>query len=103
VPGAAGAATLSREPRLHTNHQRRHAVAERDGWFCAYCDVELVCWCQIPVVGGSRTEPPTKRFATLEHIDSSSGRGRNRLSNLALACQSCNSKKGTRHVSVMDR
>jgi hypothetical protein len=100
VPGTAGAATLS---RLTTNHQRRHAVAERDGWWCAYCEVALVCHCQVPVIGGFKTAPEGYQFSSLDHVDSTRGFGRNRLCNLVLACDTCNSKKGTRHHSVMDR
>ncbi len=56
---------------------RRLDVFERDGPFCAYCDVEL-----------------DETTFTIDHIEAFSRGGSDDPENLTVACRSCNSSKG---------
>lgn len=59
------------------------ALAERDGWCCAYCDAPL---------GWGH---PSVTAPQVEHVIPRARQGSDRLSNLVLACGPCNHAKGT--------
>lgn len=63
-------------------------LADRDGWFCAYCGRGLAC-CQGDLDGG---EP----LPTVDHIVPRALGGSEEFSNKCLACAKCNSTKGAR-------
>jgi 5-methylcytosine-specific restriction endonuclease McrA len=67
-------------------HKWRHRTAERDGWTCRHCGVQLRCdWCQ-----PDSLEPA----ATLDHFPIRlAGGGLNNLDNWALACGPCNNNR----------
>ncbi len=71
----------------------RAMVADRDGWICRYCHSALR-----EDFHDSDSKLP---FATLDHIFPASLGGGEGLDNLALACRSCNSIKGSRPVEYM--
>jgi len=63
---------------MNNASKRRHEIAERDGWYCYYCDKHL-----------------DDRTATIDHAKSIMDGGSDYLDNLVLACVSCNNKKGS--------
>lgn len=70
-------ASISRARRKWTYR----ALLERDGPWCTYCTVLL-------------EDGIPKRRMTIDHVVPTVRGGSNRLSNLALACYSCNQNKG---------
>ena len=79
-------------PDLEFSYPRRgrkavlEALAERDGWCCRYCDTSLA--------------PDTYLDGPhIDHVVPKVRGGSNRLDNLALACASCNRRKGTKSAT----
>jgi hypothetical protein len=66
--------------------QRKYELIERDGMACHYCDCLLV---DTP----ERSSPRWYGKLTVDHVVPVSAGGSNKLSNLVLACQECNSRK----------
>lgn len=82
-------------------HLKVHQVAERQGsWACYYCGTGLIDVCSdadmVTDGLGKRMVNPTspKALPTFDHLVPQSLNGSNSISNLVLACQSCNSRKG---------
>lgn len=103
---------------------RRLEVAERDGWWCHYCGIELIpdgmesayCYWRDPVVsydhcgcgkhapgeactsGGGWYVKRGYRVAspTVDHVVPLARGGTHDPENLVLACMACNCKKGVR-------
>lgn len=73
---------------LTKSHQRQHAIADRDGWSCAYCGIRVQCACQ-----DGRLTP-----ATVDHRVAQINGGSDDMGNLVLSCQRCNSSKGKRDL-----
>jgi|SRR5882762_8361897 len=69
-------------------------LGRRDGWLCVYCGIGL------EMKQGWRDDP-AKQYATVDHVVPRSRGGGDTNLNAVLACGSCNSRKGTRHPSVM--
>lgn len=75
-------------------------VANRDGWKCHYCGIDLV-----PVGtpetdnlyyesrNGARHIKSKFKLPTIDHVKPLARGGRTRLNNLVLACQLCNNQK----------
>jgi 5-methylcytosine-specific restriction endonuclease McrA len=76
-------------------------IAERDGgWLCHYCGLLLIPIGQLHVYGipdgtGSYFIPDGMDTCVADHVMPKSQGGRDELSNLVLACSSCNTRKGT--------
>ena len=86
-----------RDPARHGERQaaaeaeRRRAlsgIAARDGWKCVWCSLALTA----EVAKGA----PAR--ATKEHLIPRSEGGPNKLANITLACNSCNSQRGVREL-----
>lgn len=88
--------------RTRTSRRRRavRRLAERDGWQCAYCHIDLAS----PDLGlpadrvidtpeGVRVVWPAVP-ATIDHYTPKGLGGRNDLSNCRLSCEACNTSKG---------
>ena len=69
----------------------RTRLAEAQNWRC--------CWCGQGVI----PEPNKKNSATIEHIIPKSQGGSDDMSNLAVACSSCNNKRGVQDVETFFR
>lgn len=92
--------TRSAEYRKHSMSSKDRAVKRqelvaRDGGQCFYCDKDLV----MPVGAGHQNH----NAATLDHIIPRSKGGSNRLTNLVLACQSCNDLRADMPVAEFVR
>lgn len=68
-------------------------IFERDGIKCSYCGIELTH----KVLQGE-TDWRLKNYATVDHIIPLAQGGTNKLSNLTMACRSCNRQKGTKSL-----
>lgn len=65
-------------------------LAARDGWQCRYCGCALGY--------GDGEERPTK-----DHVFPRAWGGSDRITNLVLACEPCNTRKGAGIVNLPDR
>jgi hypothetical protein len=86
--------TVPRPPRLTPIHGHVHRLAARDGWWCAYCGVEMVCACDTDL------DMP---MAVSDHVIPRSRGGIDAEDNRVLACVPCNSSKGDRTPSEWGR
>lgn len=102
--------------------KRRRQVGDRDGWKCSYCGTQLVpfgreqefcgwleaytswehCGCGLHDLvtepcefSGAWVPPPGWDWPHVDHVIPRSQGGGSELSNLVLACVSCNSRKGS--------
>jgi 5-methylcytosine-specific restriction endonuclease McrA len=72
--------------------ERRRAlreIAARDGWKCV--------WCSLPLT--AEVDHCARARATKEHLIPRSQGGLNKATNITLACNSCNSTRGTLDLS----
>lgn len=67
-------------------HRQRHALGDRDGWVCRYCDAAPVC---------PNCNPEALNHMTADHVIPKSNGGRGTPDNLVTACLPCNEAKGT--------
>lgn len=70
----------------HVSRAKRAQVIERDGFRCVYCKAEL-----------------TADVVTIDHVIPKTKGGGSQLSNLVVACRSCNSSKGNRRSTPYAR
>lgn len=80
------AATHSHRSR---SHDRIHRLADRDGWSCRYCGVEVSCRC----------DDPNECPGVADHVLPLSRGGPDEDHNLVVACWPCNSDKGDKTPS----
>ena len=85
-------------------------LAERDGgWFCHYCGIPLIPLGELYLYGiptgdgESYFIPDGIRTCAADHIVAKSRGGRDRLDNLVLACDYCNTKKGSMEYATFVR
>lgn len=81
-------------PKGQARINKINALIERDGLTCFYCERELM------TVEEAERFPRAHTVPTLDHLLPRSLGGSNDLSNLVLACPSCNTKKGD-HVLLL--
>jgi 5-methylcytosine-specific restriction endonuclease McrA len=90
--------------RFTPTQRRKQRLADRDGgWWCAYCGAALV-----PVgdagravlipAGGAWTPLPGYHWPTEDHVVPRTRGGGDELANLVLACQPCNTDKGSQTI-----
>lgn len=79
-----GIPTDPKPRRLTPIHAHVHRLAHRDGWWCAYCGIELACACD------AHFGMPA---AVSDHVIPRSRGGSNGDANRVLACVPCNSSK----------
>lgn len=78
-----------RAPKIKKRHLLIVQVAERDGWFCFYCQCRLF---------HPKDKDLGKPLATLEHVIPRCNGGTNAMTNLAIACAPCNVKAGNKSL-----
>ena len=61
----------------------RHRLAGEQNWRCCYCHCDMAL------------DPRARDGATIEHIVARADGGSNHISNIAIACQRCNSERGS--------
>lgn len=76
-----------RAPKIKKRHLLIVQVAERDGWFCFYCQCRLF---------HPKDKDLGKTLATLEHVIPRWAGGTNAMTNLAIACAQCNVEAGAK-------
>jgi 5-methylcytosine-specific restriction endonuclease McrA len=73
-------------------HERKHKIALRLGWSCAYCGVQTVCHVCHPQ---SADKADT---ATIDHVKPRASDGPNTVNNIVLACRECNTLKASHEL-----
>jgi hypothetical protein len=87
--------------KVTARHREVHRLAERDGWACYMCDVDLIDACaddgmQYAADGGRFVDPSEAyRLPHVEHRVPQALAGSNDLRNKALACTPCNLRKSS--------
>lgn len=84
-----------------TKKKMRSILAERDGWVCKYCGMNLVPDSEVEKyttssVFGGVILLDGYDFPQLDHVFPRSKGGENTIENLVLSCGKCNMKKGAR-------
>jgi hypothetical protein len=75
--------------KVARNIHMRCRLAEAQNWKCCWCGIECI------------PEPNRKNSATIEHVTPRSLGGADEWENFAMACASCNHRRGTASVEDM--